>query len=625
MAIKYGKGIRGFLGRIPTSNYQYTPMPFNEMLAMGQLSDRKAQQNLQLQSGINQLYNQPLLNKDREVYDAKFDAFRSNVSNLMEQSGGNLSSSNMTSGLTEHYYNIINDRGYINAVNAYKQHEKYQTKVMNSVKDPDLRQYYINQSLNQYEQDPVGSIYTPNMNFSTLNETEFDSKLYSVANKLKTDKNTQLYNDGDLQQTIKTETLTPQEIYNSLVSYVNSNSNMQSYAGDKSTVLGMDYQDFLSSKFQNIANDLAIGNRSESKKTQIPLGSTSTTPYTFTGNVFNVPAEEILGFNDDMRVKNFVNNLITNQKQLQSNNPSEYSIKMSMLNTIMEKAGLTPADMDGVISGSSYEDNRPTISVPGTSGMYSIGSSQTISQGERIPREETAHGKFETGLDKLLENATIVPEYAMYNSSSIKPTQKRAIEALNTSVEYIPSLVIDQVKNGTEWEAAGEQKNYDFNNIKIEGISTRPYFDPSSNQPIVKVMGKMRPGTKEEQVFEGTLPVSSLAKVNRDLGAVYDSPTMRDASRLMIKETSVTGKTFEAATQYLREQDAFKNDNYLQDPNNVFSIVLKENGKFSVVLTDKDTTQVIPGQAGEYTREYGTLTEAVAYIDSLVLQSLKIK
>ena len=73
MAIKYDKGIRGFLGRVPAINYQYTPMPFNEMLAMGQLADRKAQQNLQLQSGINQLYNQPLLDKDREVYDSKFN------------------------------------------------------------------------------------------------------------------------------------------------------------------------------------------------------------------------------------------------------------------------------------------------------------------------------------------------------------------------------------------------------------------------------------------------------------------------------------------------------------------------------------------------------------------------
>tara|TARA_R100000951_G_scaffold29079_2_gene24959 strand:- start:15319 stop:17175 length:1857 start_codon:yes stop_codon:yes gene_type:complete len=616
MAIKYGKGIRGFLGKTPAIDYEYTPIPFREMLAMGQLADRKAQQNMQLQSSINQLYNQPLLKKDQEVYDAKFQQFNNQVGDLIGKSGGSLSSGELTRNLTQQYYDIINDRDYLNAVNAFKQHEKYQTKVMNSVKDPDLRQYYINQSLDQYEQDPAGSMYTPNMNFSTLNETDFDSKLYSVASKLKADKITQLSEDGDLQQTIKTETLTPQEIYNSLVSYMNSNSNMQSYAGDKAAVLGIEYEDFLKGKFQNIANDLAIGNISESKKTQTPLGSTSTTPYTFTGYAFNVPAEEILGFDDDMKVKNFVNNLVTNQEALQSNSPADYSIKRSMLNTIMEKEGLTPEDMEGIISGSSYEDNRPFVEVP--SGF---GTTRRVRQGQLPPREERPQGRFETGLENLLQNATVIPEIAMYNSKSIKPTQTRAIEALNTSIDYVPSLTVNQIMNkAREWEPAGEQKDYDFSQLTIEGISTRPYFDPSKNESIVKVMGKIG---EDNQVFEGDLPVSVLAKVNRDLGAIYDSPTMRDASRLMIEGTSVTGKTFEKATQYLREQDAFKNDNYLQDPNNVFSIVLKENGKFSVVLTDKNTTQVIPGQTGEYTREYGTLTEAAAYIDSLVIASLK--
>lgn len=39
--IDYGKGIRGFLGRMPDIDFQYTPIPFQEMLALGKLSMQK--------------------------------------------------------------------------------------------------------------------------------------------------------------------------------------------------------------------------------------------------------------------------------------------------------------------------------------------------------------------------------------------------------------------------------------------------------------------------------------------------------------------------------------------------------------------------------------------------------
>ena len=39
--IDYGKGIRGFLGRMPDIDYQYTPIPFQEMLALGKMSMQK--------------------------------------------------------------------------------------------------------------------------------------------------------------------------------------------------------------------------------------------------------------------------------------------------------------------------------------------------------------------------------------------------------------------------------------------------------------------------------------------------------------------------------------------------------------------------------------------------------
>jgi len=614
MAIKYGKGIRGFLGRIPTSNYQYTPMPFNEMLAMGQLADRRANQNLQQEAQVNRLFSQPLLQKDRERADELYNNFNTELTEVLSESGGNLSNSKVSRYLTQKRYDLLNDPVVLNGADAIKRHRAYETKIMSQVGDRSLRPLYINKSLDRYNNSATGALYSPYLDYSTMSENTFDSNLYSVASKLKADKTTKLFEEDGSQQLVSTEILSPEEIFGSLVSYMNENSNMQRYAKDKAEVLGLGYEDFLKGKFQNISNDLSVENIKEGKLTESTQGSIADTPYVHLGNAFPVSVDETLGFTGETKVQNYVKALNTNKENLQ---PAEYAIKRSTINAAMEEVGLNDEDLKTIENGSSYEDNRPFVEVPSGFGTF-----RRVRQGMPTKKEETAHGRFEKGIEKLLENATIIPQIVQFTDKSIKPPQKRAIEALNNSLEYIPSLVVTQTMNKEKkWEAAGEQKDYNFNNLKIEGISNRPYFDPTLG-PIVKVRGKLNSGTKEQQIFEGDLPVSALESVNRDLGAIYDSPTMRDASRLMIKGTSVTGKTFEAATQYLREQEKFKDETYIQDPNNVFSIVLKKNGKYSVVLTDKATTKVIPGQAGEYTREYTTLTEAAAYIDSLVIESL---
>ena len=269
MAIKYDKGIRGFLGRVPAINYQYTPMPFREMLAMGQLADRKAQQNLQLQSSINQLYNQPLLDKDKEVYDAKFDIFRENVAGMVNESGGNLSSGNMTRELTKTYYDIINDRGYINAVNAFKQHQKLQTKIMNSV-EPDLRGLYLKRSLDAYEAQPQGSLYNPDMSFSTMTETQFDSSLSTVANQMKARRVKELQQQGDYQYTVETVQLDPEDVAKALANHVTANSNLQTYVRDKAEALGIDPVTFLNDKILNVANRRLQDDFLMSRLTKIP-------------------------------------------------------------------------------------------------------------------------------------------------------------------------------------------------------------------------------------------------------------------------------------------------------------------------------------------------------------------
>ena len=201
--IDYGKGIRGFLSQVPDIDYQYTPMPFKEMLSMAQLASQKEATNMKLMGEVNKLYNQPMLAKDKAIFDEKAEAFNKQVAALVNQTGGNLSHRNMSRTLMQNYYDIVNDRDYVNAINSYDAHQKFQTKVQSAVKDPDLRPYYLNQSLNAYNQSEPGSVYTPYLQFSSMSESEFDSNLNSVADDLKARKIQELRQDGNLQQTVK--------------------------------------------------------------------------------------------------------------------------------------------------------------------------------------------------------------------------------------------------------------------------------------------------------------------------------------------------------------------------------------------------------------------------------------
>ena len=580
MAIKYDKGIRGFLGRVPAINYQYTPMPFNEMLAMGQLADRKAQQNLQLQSSINQLYNQPLLDKDREVYDSKFNMFRENVANMVNESGGNLSSGNMTRELTKTYYDIINDRGYINAVNAYQQHQKLQTKIMNSVADMDLRGLYLKRSLEGYEAQPQGSLYNPIMNFSTMSETQFDSNLSTVANQMKARRVKELQQQGDYQYTTETVQLDPEDVAKALSNHVGANSNLLTYVADKAEALGIDAEQFLNNKILNIANRRLQDDFLMSTLKKVPGSEEKNLGLDFEGISVKSGIGELLkgagdagntlkGLYDGYRSGSLGYEDFTSQISLymqlakqqgmdmdaieymitgETNNIREDIAKLKDPNNIVERDGVFTSqgllfngervnfqadnieDLYNAIDNEFLEPVERTTSGYATSGTPGDGfkvkekyAITPMEQSQIVMPSEVLRNAAENYMNEMA--ATVNPDYEQY--SQAKGDIGNTVKTLRDRLNKLEGSITLSPK----FENVALYGEEDF---EVQDIGKRIYWDYGMNQPIVYIQGI----GKDDKPFVGHVPLDRIADINAKLAskgnaAFYDSATARELSRVM--------------------------------------------------------------------------------------------
>ena len=612
MAIEFGKGIRGFLGRIPTINYQYTPIPFREMLLAGQLADRAQQRNFQTRENLNKFYNKPLLPKAQQVYDQKAADINTRIDDYM-QSGGNLSG--MGSMLQGMVFDAGNDRDYITEATNPGVRNKYITTLKQKV-EPDLIPYYLGLSDEENLNSPLGSVYNPVMNYSTLKEKDFTSDLYSVASKLKAEEFKQRVEDDGLQSIVTTNTgVSEQQLKNAMIGHYNANMYLQDYANVKSNVLGTDAEAFVTSKIDEIARNLSRAAKiEEGKRTEIPgQGASADNPFTFTGATFNVDSKAYFG---DDKAQNILKNFSMTSQDMDL---SDKIATGSILRLAMDNAGLTEQDLIRIQSGETQ-----TYSVQGKYGPIEAAG----------VAKESKDARFKKALDEVFKNSTVTPEYAMYNSGSTNRKQKAAIEALNAAVDYTEILTLDQIKDGNRWEPVTDQTDYDVSKMKIEGISTRPYYNAATKQHFVKVQGKLGEG-KDSKVVEGSIPLQSLLKYNQGLGAIYGSQTMIDASKLMIKGQSISGKTFKEATDIIRsnpelfmksEEDieTLLNSRAWQDTKNMYGIVAKEDGSFSLVLIDP-AGQPIPNQPGDVTLNSKSLTELSMYIDAILNTAKKLE
>ena len=596
MAIDFGKGIRGFLGRVPTIDYQYTPIPFREMLLAGQLADRAQQRNTLLKDNVNKLYRQNLLPKARNVYDQKFDAFNQRVGDYITQNGSNLSG--LSGILNEEAFNIQNDRTLLTETNNYETREDYINTLQQKVTDPDLRPYYLNVSDAQYGQTELGTDYIPMLDYSRLDEKKLMDELYTVAGKLKSETFIDRIDDQGTQtiQTTKTG-VSADDIRSTLYNHINESESLTRYIRDKAAALGVTGQEYIDGKVNNIAAQLERrGDISLGKTTKDPgVGASADNPFTFTGPIFNVPTEGYFGTD---KAQNIIQNFENSKVNMDL---AERVSKASMIDNITRNAGLSREDLKTIESG-----RGKTFKIQGKYGP--IEASGTT--------EDSIDGRFEKAAEEYFKNATINPEIASFGDKSTNRQQKAAIEFLNDAEQFQGLLTINQTKTGKTWEDASDKTFDEVDDLKISGISTRPYYDEVSNDYYVKVMGTFKSG-EDTKEFDATLPLQPVLKANSGLNAIYGSPAMIEASRLMIKGQTVSGKTFENYTKQLVEKDPSLG-NVLS--NNVLGARMNEDGTHSIVVINPENGRLVAPLADKELTNIRTLTDLIRNLDEKLKQ-----
>ena len=679
MAVEFGKGIRGFLGRIPTVDYQYTPTPFREMLAMGQLAGQKEATNMKLMGEVNKLYNQPMLPKDQAVFDAKADNYNRQIGELINQSGGSLSNRNISNTLTQSYYDIVNDRDYANAINAYKEHEKLQLKIQNNVNDPDLRTSYINQSYANYENSPVGAPYNTLMEFSTMSELDFDKTLDGIATDLKATKIQKLQQENGMQATVKTVELDPQDIYDTLVANFEANNNLIRYAADKTTALGVDPQEWLKTKFENTANKFRQNDLAISKTTEIAGFENSIPKMDLEGAIVPSRIEDALGNYEDAG-----NTLLT--LPLSKGYKDAASIR-SIYNIVAEQAGISEEELNSLQEGETTTIRDEMVRVQNliqetedgfvlnaeidprflnpSSGRqnFSINiEAETLEEAQKsvqnamLDQEKLQRSK-DAGVSNPFAIGASVKSYLDPQLRAAIPQEELVSTKLNAAVQdYIENTAgtrgvnysdyagkggkVGDVMEGIGINLIGQQKDLfipteetmDLTGFAPTAISNRMYYDYNTQQPILYVTGQNE--NKEE--ITGTIPARALMGANRELETInkaqkafYDTQTAMDLSRLqypgqVVLAEPLKGKkgliNFDTFAKEFTEKEfegEITSDNFTVG-------VQVINGKYFTRMYDVKTEKPVGPPFGN-TEGFASMNDVARYMDNYLLDLNKKK
>lgn len=679
MAVEFGKGIRGFLGRIPTVDYQYTPTPFREMLAMGQLAGQKEATNMKLMGEVNKLYNQPMLPKDQAVFDAKADNYNRQIGELINQSGGSLSNRNISNTLTQSYYDIVNDRDYANAINSYKEHEKLQLKIQNNVNDPDLRTSYINQSYANYENSPVGAPYNTLMEFSTMSELDFDKTLDGIATDLKATKIQKLQQENGMQATVKTVELDPQDIYDTLVANFEANNNLIRYAADKTTALGVDPQEWLKTKFENTANKFRQNDLAISKTTEIAGFENSIPKMDLEGAIVPSRIEDALGNYEDAG-----NTLLT--LPLSKGYKDAASIR-SIYNVVAEQAGISEEELNSLQEGETTtirdemvrlqnliqetEDGfvlnaeiDPRFLNPSSGRQnFSINiEAETLEEAQKsvqnamLDQEKLQRSK-DAGVSNPFAIGASVKSYLDPQLRAAIPQEELVSTKLNAAVQdYIENTAgtrgvnysdyagkggkVGDVMEGIGINLIGQQKDLfipteetmNLTGFAPTAISNRMYYDYNTQQPILYVTGQNE--NKEE--ITGTIPARALMGANRELETInkaqkafYDTQTAMDLSRLqypgqVVLAEPLKGKkgliNFDTFAKEFTEKEfegEITSDNFTVG-------VQVINGKYFTRMYDVKTEKPVGPPFGN-TEGFASMNDVARYMDNYLLDLNKKK
>lgn len=323
MAIKFGKGIGGFLGRSPEMQYEYVPLPYKEMLTGNLMKQQAYDKNLEITDKIDALYNQPVLAQDEQALQDKEISFNAELDKQLKNVGGDLGK--LSGFLSSQFRRTANDKDYLNMLTQKKAAADYFESIDKLDIDPQLKDYYKQTSLANYKGANQGGFQgvTP----TTLNSLKFSAELDRIVNAVPlTDKTyTQTlynvqgnmfaayedlvekgYSDAEIsqmptkQRTIKDKGRNKTSVYNSIMGEINTSPYMQKYLADVASASGLDPVEYIQNRILAESDRHGI-QRSVGKLTDLydpeteEEGSTPLNPGQFDRNVGVIAPPSYIG------------------------------------------------------------------------------------------------------------------------------------------------------------------------------------------------------------------------------------------------------------------------------------------------------------------------------------------
>ena len=632
MAIKYGKGLRGFLGRVPTIDYQYTPMPFREMLGLAQLQTQRnvAQQrmdlareqmdltremqeqrldmqqqgldlrrdaldfrkdsfedtfglqedqlnlnkqlkNIKLIGEVNELFSNPILPVDAEYFSGMENTFKEGLGEVMQNNG--LSSNAVTSYLAKGFTDFTGSE-YLNAQKAYAGYQADLKNITANVKDPALQRIYAAELLENYQGVGAGDTYSSGMGFSSLTDMEASKYFDDLAKSVAADTRTEIVKRGTSgQQVVNIEEKLYEDVFNILYERAEGAGDIRQFYQDK-------YGDNADIILQRVIDSAArAASFTEEKGRDVKdIGSlfgaqpVSSTPLTLRGTDATVG-------DPDFSYQSIVTGLDNLSKDRSS---GAYIQNITFTNEAHRLAGVSPAD--------------------------------------KLTEEQQ-----ESVVEKYNELANMNLNLKNLPVASMKDNQKNAIAGLAQRIATDDLLTITSVKDMSaskpkfEEVDIDDQEKYSKRNLNITEISSRPFYDARLQGPAFKIEGYMggdgeysKTGSvvKEKQnaiFYEGIVPADQVM----ELGIVPVNGTMIEMADLTRPNTATTSSITRAYTERLREVDPQVKENH------EYTLKMINNGSFVFELINTDTGRAVPGAP---VKQFSSLYDATEYIESLIQQ-----
>ena len=505
------RGLRARLGTLPFVDYQYTPMPFNEMLRTGLFAQNRKERAEDTLFEINKLYASPILPQNKEQFNLKKEAFESELAERLSDANGNIIS--LGSFLRDSLRNIATDPEDVQALSNVKRKTDY----VKSLSDlsPHLQTYYINKADAEYEKNEGKGLY-PIFPVTNLKETEFNKILDDAAKNTPLEKSSIINITGGQQQDIDIEQKPYNKVYNNVANALLNNTDAIEFARVNAEALGIDFDTYLNNRVRAAAEQRSFRNEMPGKFTPFTGGSENFL-INMPPSTLDPEGQKRFSFRQGFASifgggKNFIDverkiiDDMSKRKEEGILNDNQYAMEQSMYNAILRESGIKPEQYDILKKGKENFINK-------------IFSANTKDRGFKWK-------VFQNGLNKKFNDAAERLFGAISNPQAILIIDnKKEKAALEEELFQNPEkITIDDGKNAES--ITGTDK------FEITTISNRMYTNIGENTPYFLVSGKYGK-TGDEKPFTGRIPADIAERYINDIQpGVQTGPIAKDLSSL---------------------------------------------------------------------------------------------